>query len=58
MEPDDESLMIAVKAWFESQNRKINFQGINSWEEKLKKCIDVAGEYVKKWQYIWYVNFL
>ena len=27
---DDESLKVAVEAWFESQNRKIYFQGINS----------------------------
>jgi len=27
---DDESLKIAVKAWFEGQNRKFYFQGINS----------------------------
>jgi len=27
---DDESLMIAVEAWFESQNRKFYFLGINS----------------------------
>jgi len=46
---DDESLMIVVKAWFDSQkkNKKFYFQGKNSWEEKLKRCIDVAGEYVK-----------
>jgi len=50
---DDESLTITVKAWFESQNRKFYFQGINSWEEKLKKCTDVAGAYVEKWQYIY-----
>ena len=36
------------------KTEKINFQGINSWEEKLKKCIDVAGKYVETWQYIWY----
>jgi len=45
---DDESLTIVVKAWFDSQkNKKFYFQGKNSWEEKLKRCIDVAGEYVK-----------
>jgi len=44
---DDESLKIAVKAWFESQNRKFYFQGINSWKQKLTICIDVAWEYVK-----------
>ena len=36
---DDESLKIAVKAWFESQNRKFYFQRINSWEEKLKNAL-------------------
>ena len=40
---DDKSLAIAVEAWFESQNKKFYFRGINSWEEKLKKCVDVAG---------------
>ena len=44
---DDESLKIDVKAWSESRNRKVYFQGINSWEQKLKICIDVAWEYVK-----------
>ena len=29
------------------KNKKFYFQGKNSWEEKLKRCIDVAGEYVK-----------
>jgi len=51
---DDESLKIAVKAWSESQNRKFYFQGINSCEQKLKICIDVAGKYVKKRQHVWY----
>ena len=51
---DDESLKIAVEAWSESQNRKFYFQGINSWEQKLKMCVDVAWEYVKKWQRVWY----
>ena len=51
---DDESLKIAVKAWSESQNKKLYFQGINSWEQKLNIFIDVAGEYVKKWQHVWY----
>ena len=56
---DDESLKIAVKAWFGSQNRKFYFQGINSWKQKLTICIDIAWEYVKKWQHVWYnVNFL
>jgi len=45
---DDESLTIAVEAWFESQKQKILF----SWHEQLsrkgEKCIDVAGEYVEK----------
>ena len=50
----DESLKIAVKAWSDSQNRKFYFQGKNSWKQKLKICIDVAWEYVKKWQYVWY----
>jgi len=31
---DDESLTIAVDAWFGGQNRKFYFQGINSWQEK------------------------
>jgi len=48
---DDESRVIAVE-W--ESKRKINFQGINSWEVKMKKCTDVAGEYVEKWQYKWY----
>jgi len=51
---DDESLKITVEAWSESQNRKFYFQGINSWEQKLKMCVDVAWEYVKKWQRVWY----
>ena len=51
---DDESLKIAVKAWSTSRNRKFCFHGINSWEQKLKICIDVAWEYVKKWQHVWY----
>ena len=51
---DDESLKIAVKAWSESRNRKFYFHGTNSWEQKLKICIDVAWEYVKKWQHVWY----
>ena len=51
---DEESPKIAVKAWSESQNRKFCFQGINSWEQKLKKCIVVAWEYVKKLQHVWY----
>jgi len=51
---DDEWLAIAVETWFESQNRKFYFPGTNSWEEKLKKCIDVAGQYVEKWQYVWF----
>ena len=38
---------IAVKEWSESQNRKFYFQGINSWQQKLKICTDVAWEYVK-----------
>ena len=42
-----ESLKLAVEAWFGSQNRKFYYQGINSWEQKLKICIDVAWEYVK-----------
>jgi len=40
----DESLEIAAEEWFESQKKKIYFQGIKSSEEKLKKCTDVAGE--------------
>jgi len=28
--------------------QKILFQGINSWEQKLKICLDVAWEYVNK----------
>jgi len=51
---DSDSLKIAVKAWSESQNRKLYFQGINRWEQKLKICIDVAWEYLKKWQHVWY----
>ena len=51
---DYDSLMTAVEAWFECQNRKFYFQGINSWEEKLKKCTDVTGEYVETWQYTRY----
>jgi len=51
---DDESLKIAAKAWSNSQNRKFYFQGINNWEQKLKICIDVAWEYIKKWQHVWY----
>jgi len=51
---DDKSLMVAVKAWSESQNRKFCYQGINSWEQNLKICTDVAWEYVKKWQRVWY----
>jgi len=48
---DDESLKIAVEAWFESQDGEFYFQGIkNSWEKSWKKCIDVAGEYVASWQ--------
>ena len=46
----DESLKIAIKAWSESQNKKFYFQGINSWQQKLKICIAVAWAYVKKWQ--------
>ena len=42
------------KAWPGSENRKFYFQGINSWEQKLKIRIDVAWEYVKKWQHVWY----
>ena len=38
---DDKSLKIAVQAWFESENRKFYFQGINSLEEKLIKRTDV-----------------
>jgi len=34
---DDESLMIAVEAWSEGQDRKFYFQCINSREKKLKK---------------------
>ena len=45
---DEGSLKIAMKARSESQNRKFYFHGINSWEEKLKICIDVAWEYVKE----------
>jgi len=37
----------------QSQYRKYYFQGINSWEQKLKICTDVAWEYVKK-QHVWY----
>jgi len=44
---DDESLTIVVDAWFGGQNTKFYFQGINSWQEKLNKCTDVAGKYVK-----------
>jgi len=44
---DDESLKIDVKTWSESRNRKVYFQGISSWEQKLKICIDVAWKYVK-----------
>jgi len=51
---DDKSLMVAVKAWSESQNSKFCYQGINSWEQNLKICTDVAWEYVKKWQRVWY----
>jgi len=51
---DEESQKIAVKAWSECQNRKFYFQGINSWEQKLKICIDVAWEHVKKWEHVWY----
>jgi len=32
----------------------LNYQGINSWEQKLKICVDVAWEYVKKWQHVRY----
>jgi len=44
---DDESLMIAVEACFESQNRKqkILLSGHKQLRRKVeKKCIDVAGE--------------
>ena len=30
------SLKIAVEAWFDSQNRKFYFQGINSWKKSTK----------------------
>jgi len=34
-----------VEAWFESQNKKNSyFQCLSNWEDKLKKCIDVAGK--------------
>ena len=36
------------------ETKKFYFQGNNNREEKLKKCIDVAWEYVEKWQYSWY----
>jgi len=51
---DSESLKIAIEARSESQTRKFYFRGINSWEQKLKICIEVAWEYVKKWQHVWY----
>jgi len=35
--------------------QKIIFLGHKQLRSKVeKKCIDVAGEYVEKWQYIWY----
>ena len=36
---NDESLTIADEAWFESQNRKLYFQGKNCWEKKLKNAL-------------------
>ena len=50
---DDESLKITVKARSESQNGKLYFQGINSWEQTLKICTDVAREYVKNDSMLW-----
>ena len=50
----DESLKIDVKAWSESHNIKIYYQGINNWVQKLKICIDVTWQYVKKSQHVWY----
>ena len=47
---DYESLKITVKARSESQNKKILF----SRHKQLKICINVAWEYVKKWQHVWY----
>ena len=45
---------ITVEAWCESQNRKFYFQGIKTEKKSWKKYTDVAREYVKKWQYVWY----
>jgi len=43
-----------------SVKTEIYFQGKNSSEDKLKKYIDVGGEYecVEKWQYVWHNMFI
>jgi len=43
---DDESLKIAVEAWFESRNRKL-FSRHKQPRRKVKKCTDVSGKYAK-----------
>jgi len=55
---DNESLTIAVEAWFESQNRKFYFQGTNSWEEELKNALMLQENMFEKWQYKWYNMFI
>ena len=45
---DVQSPKIVVEAWFDRQDKKVVFQGVNSLDEKQKICPDVAGEYGEK----------
>ena len=44
---DDESLTIAVEAWFGGQRRKFYFLRHKQLRRKVEKCTDVAEKYVK-----------
>ena len=41
--PDDEALKKTVKEWLKGQTEEFYFSGINSIQEKCRKCIELSG---------------
>jgi hypothetical protein len=39
---------VDVNEFFEDQNREFCFEGLNKFEHRWAKCIDIEGDYIEK----------
>ena len=46
---DDDDLKAATEAWLGDQTDNFYFQGIDCLKDKQAKCIEVKGDYIKKY---------